>query len=348
VGAVTTLPDLEGWIPIRLYREEGRHLVDWCYLGTRRFREPFFEQTVEQCLHLPFNLLFRRQTPVEVLADWQAARPGLEPTGLIFQMSRCGSTLVAQLLAVLPQNVVLSEANPIDEAIRAPGHVGDEQRVAWLRGVVSALGQRRRPEDRHLFIKFDVWHTLDLPLLERAFPGVPWVFLYRDPVEVLVSHLTNRGRHTVPSLVSPAIFGIEGDAALRMSAEEYTARVLGRICQAALDRRQQTGRGLLVNYAQLPEAVWTTMADLFGTAYSAEDRERMRQAARFDAKNPCLFFAADTTDKECRATAAVRRAADTWVRPVYDRLEALREAGGGSNAGAAGPRKDIKTWPKNN
>jgi hypothetical protein len=97
----------------------------------------------------------------------------LQPTCLIFHMSRCGSALVAQLLAALPQNVVLSEAGPADDALRAPyriGGVSDGQSVAWLRGVVSALGQQPRPEDRHLFIKFDAWHTRDLPLIERAFP----------------------------------------------------------------------------------------------------------------------------------------------------------------------------------
>ena len=45
--------------------------------------------------------------------------------------------------------------------------------------VVAALGQPQHPEERALFLKLDAWHTLELPLLQRAFPGVPWVFLYR-------------------------------------------------------------------------------------------------------------------------------------------------------------------------
>ena len=62
-----------------------------------------------------------------------------------------------------------------------------EQRIEWLRGVVSALGQPRLGTEKHLFIKFDAWKVLDLPLIRRAFPAVPWIFLYRDPVEVLTS-----------------------------------------------------------------------------------------------------------------------------------------------------------------
>jgi hypothetical protein len=53
--------------------------------------------------------------------------------------------------------------------------------------MVAALGQARAGETR-LFLKLDCWHMRDLPLFRRAFPNTPWVFLYRDPVEVLVSH----------------------------------------------------------------------------------------------------------------------------------------------------------------
>ena len=33
-------------------------------------------------------------------------------------MSRCGSTLVSQMLAALPQNIVISEAAPIDAVVQ--------------------------------------------------------------------------------------------------------------------------------------------------------------------------------------------------------------------------------------
>src|ERR1700737_4120147 len=99
----------EGWIPIRLYWCEGRPMVDWVYLGKQRFEESFFDQTIERCLCNPFNLLFRQQTPIGVLGQWSEVRPGLRPTGFIFHISRSGSTLISQLLAALPWNIVISE-----------------------------------------------------------------------------------------------------------------------------------------------------------------------------------------------------------------------------------------------
>jgi hypothetical protein len=324
---MTKASDLTGWVPIRFFWENGRPAIDWCYGGTRRFLEPFFDQTVEQFLRLPFNLLFRRQTPVEVLAEWQAVRPGLAPTGLIFHMSRCGSTLVSQMLAALPQHVVLAEASPLDAALRAPG-VTEEQRITWFRGLVSALGQARNPKEKHLFIKLDSWHTLELPLIQRAFPDVPWIFLYRNPVEVVVSHVRQRGAQMVPGVLDPASFGLDLATAGQMAAEEYTARVLARICETVLDAHQKTGRGKLVNYSQLPAAITSKVAAFFGMAWSAEEGERMVAAAQFNAKNPSLFFVPDSAEKKQQATDRMRQAADTWVGSGYERLEALRQARG--------------------
>ena len=45
------------WMPIRFHHEHGEPLVEWCYTDQRRFTEPFFDTTVDQCLRLPFNKL---------------------------------------------------------------------------------------------------------------------------------------------------------------------------------------------------------------------------------------------------------------------------------------------------
>ncbi len=220
---------LDGWVPIRFYWEEAEPKVDWCYLGTRRFTEPLFAETIDSAMRLPFNLAFRRQTSVEVLLERQAQHPGLRPSGFIYHMSRCGSTLLAQMLAALPQNIVLSEAGPIDGVVgahRRDSSVKDSQRCAWLRAMISALGQPRNGET-HLFIKLDCWHTLDLPLIRQAFPEVPWIFLYRDPVEVLVSQVRERGSQTVPGMIDPAALGIDLATAYRMSAAEYCGSLVG-------------------------------------------------------------------------------------------------------------------------
>lgn len=256
--------ELAQWVPMRMYWDGERPMVDWCHLGSARFSDPFFDETIEKRLADPFALLFRHQTPADLLTELRSLQPGLPPTGFIFHMSRCGSTLVAQMLAAVAQNIVISEASPIDWVLRAHFRnpaVTDAERSLWLQGLVNALGQRRAGQEERYFIKFDAWHIMELPLIRCAFPDVPWIFLYRDPVEVMVSHDQHKGIQMVPGALPPAVAGLELPDAASMSADDYGAHILSRICQAALRYGPQGGR--LIHYPDLPGAAWSTMFDHF-------------------------------------------------------------------------------------
>jgi hypothetical protein len=321
----TRLPP-RGWLPVRAGWRDHEFMVDWAHLGSRRLCEPFFEDSVLRCLTKPFNRLFSYSTPIDALATWLRDHPCLPPDGFIFQMSRCGSTLLSQMLAAVPRNIVVSEAGPIDAVVQAKRQrpdLCDAQHAAWLRWIIGALGQVRSDKERHFFVKLDSWHTLALPLFRRAFPSVPWIFLYRDPVEVLVSQLKRRGMHMVPGLLDHA-FGFDASHATQ-PPEIYCAQVLERICDGVL-REYAPDRALLVDYQQLPAALWTGVLPHFGVRCSADDRAAMAAAARYDAKQPELPFISDTAAKRNVATERVRSAAQT-LSGVHARLEALRLGG---------------------
>jgi hypothetical protein len=316
---------LAGWVPIRLYWRDGKPFVDWCRMDNKRFSEPFFDDTVGALMRLPFNLLIRHQTPVETLLDWATRQPGIAPTGFIFHMSRCGSTLISQMLAAAPRNIAISEAAPIDSVVRAQndGRASESDRIAWLRAMVSALGKRRNGDEMRLFIKFDSWHILDFPIIRRAFPTAPWIFVYRDPVEVLVSQMRQRAASMLPAVMGSLLPGIDRREAILMKAEEYCARVLARICQAALDHHRDGG--MLVNYRQLPDAVYGPVNRFFDANWTTDEAERMRVASQLSAKSPFVVFADDSAKKNTEATQQVRAMAATWVIPIYDQLEAARQ-----------------------
>ncbi|AKJ06305.1 hypothetical protein ATI61_105706 [Archangium gephyra] len=324
---------LAEWIPLRVHAREGGFVVEWCYLGGQRFTEPFFDDTLQSRFRYPFNWLFRHQTSLEELLALEARSPGLPPTGLIFHMSRCGSTLLAQTLAALPRNVVLSEPAPVDTVLRArwgQETPTEEQRIAWLRGMVGVLGQKRHAPEQHLFIKFDAWALLQWPLIQRAFPGVPWLFLYREPVEVMASHQRHRGAHMVPGVLEPALLGWSPEQLPGMHPEEYGARVLGSLCEAALRAwESRSGPARLVEYRELPAVIPSLFAELFGLEPSAEELAVMREAMGRDAKNPVLAFEDDSAMKQRALTGPAREAVERWVRPQYARLEAARRGGGG-------------------
>jgi hypothetical protein len=311
------------WIPVRAFWREDQALVDWCYLGRERLIEPFFDDSIMKRFRQPFNLLFQHQTEIEFLGKLNEVFPGIKPTGFIFHLSRCGSTLVSQMLAALPQNIVISEASPVDFVIRSKS-IAEEQRINWLRWMVNALGQKRNHAEENYFIKFDSWNTLELNLIKRAFPDVPWIFLYREPVEVIVSHIRQRGAHMIPGLIKEILPELSFEKSLQMPPEEYCARVLGRICQSALDTLRN-GEGLAVNYTELPEAVGRILRSHFKVGLSENDLETMFGTTKFNAKNPNLNFVADTEEKKKQASPEALRAAERFVNQYFEELENIRK-----------------------
>ncbi len=320
-----TFAHLAEWVPIRFYWRHEQPLLDWCYLGERRLSEPFFDQTIDACFKHPFNLLFRHQTSIDVLEELARDDPGLPPAGFIFHMSRCGSTLISQMLAALPQHIVVSEAGPIDGVLRAnlrDSSISDEQRITWLRWIISAFGRRRFAQEQHLLIKFDCWHILDLALIRRAFPDVPWIFVYRDPVEVMVSHQRLPGSQMLPGLIDPRVFGFDPTTIFQVPRTEYCARVLARICEAAVEHCRQDA-GIVIPYRRLPEAVWETLCAFFQIEQTPADRDQMRRVAQFHAKSPKIRFEADSQTKWREASEEIRQMAERWVQPWHEHLEAL-------------------------
>ena len=316
---------LDGWIPIRVFWRHGqaRPEVEWCRLGEAGFTDPFFESTVQRLMSHPFHHAFRRRTSIDALEEWRAQRPGLAPTGFIFHMSRCGSTLVSQMLAAVDRNVVLSEAAPIDWVLRAG--VPAAQRSEWLRGIISALGQRRTKKEDHLFIKFDCWNLAAMPVIHLAFPDVPWIFVFRDPIEVLVSNLQQRASWTFPTFMQPEVLGLDAAAVSHLADREYCARAIGRICELAVSHHQRSG-GLLINYSQLPDQVWSALPRHVGVEWTEEEIDRMREMAGYDAKTRGLPFEPDTEKKRSRATPEILELAARWIDPFYRQLESARIA----------------------
>ena len=312
---------LTGWIPFLVGADDARPVVDWCYLGGESFTEPFFEQTVQRCRARPFNRLFARQTPIETLIQWMNTEPGIEPTAFIFHSSRCGSTLFSQLAAALPGTIVISEAPPIDQVLRASAP--EAQRAAWLRSILSALGQPRRGGERHLFVKFDAWHVIDFSLIRRAFPDVPCVFLYRQPAEVIASQMRMPGIQMIPGMIDSSLIGLDLPAVLRLDREEHCARVMALVYAAAL-RQAETGLMTLMNYGELPEAASRQLLEWCGLEETDEIVQRFRRVTEFDAKTPSLpFDPADVSSRPAptgRAIDAARR----FVTPYYERLESIR------------------------
>jgi hypothetical protein len=323
-GMKSTHVDRHGWLPIRIWQAADGWSADWCHFGDRPLREAFFRDSVEAALRRPFNQAFRQYTGMDALLDWQRRSPGVAPTAFVFHASRCGSTLLAQMLARLDSHIVLSEPPPLDTLLRAPYHdaaVAPLQ-AAWLRALLSAWGQRRRGDERALVVKLDAWNIFELPLLRQCFPATPWIFLYRDPLEIAVSQLQSPGRHMVPGMLGPSPLTTAMAQAGNISRAAFVARALGSILAAGLEQCTRHG-GMAVNYDELPQLLGERLAPVFGldpvAAAAALD------GLRDHAKRPGERFEPDRASKRQAADDDTRRQVERWASPPYAALEALRE-----------------------
>ncbi|MCP2075574.1 UNVERIFIED_ORG: hypothetical protein J2Y77_005010 [Pseudomonas lini] len=308
--------NLDGWLPIRVWQATGQWRVDWCWFGDARLSQPFFGDAVDDALRLPFNQGFRRQTPLSTLGQWQQQRPGLAPSAFIFHASRCGSTLISQMLAQLDDHIVISEAPPLDTLLRSD--LPPAERCVALKGLISAYGQRRCGLEQRLVIKLDAWNIGELPLLRECFPDTPWLFVYRDPLEIAVSHLRRPGMHMVPGMIGASVLD---DGAPLSNQEDFIARRLGRLLQVGLGHCRAF-TGLAVNYSELPGA----MAGRLAAFFELDDAQRGRAFASVGqhAKQPGQAFASDSEGKRREASPLLRDRLMHWAQGPYEALELLR------------------------
>lgn len=128
----------------------------------------------------------------------------IDPTGFVFHEGRCGSTLVSNsLMAWDPAKTKLfSEPQPALQALLAcdKSRVNCNVRKAakLFRDTVYAMGRTNDPLESRMFMKLLPTSVLAIDVVKMAFPDTPWLFVYRDPIHVLVSNMKDRVNDNAP------------------------------------------------------------------------------------------------------------------------------------------------------
>jgi hypothetical protein len=323
--------DLKGWLPVDAVVVDGRPGLLWMNLEGVELSEPFFEQTIDR-LRSQHPERRARFTEFDTLVQLEKSFDSVSPTGFIFHSSRCGSTLLANACRAIDGAIVLSEPPAVDKIIaRFITDIDAEGTKAklysiFLRGVVKALGQRRTGHEQHLFIKFACSSVSEIERIQRLWPNVPLVFLYRDPVETIVSNLRN-----VPSWlqdqdhrVLAAITGSSSEEVVQMQMEELCARSIAGFYSAA--HRVANDRALLLNYNQLSPAEISNVLEFFGVNPAAAEMENIARRSQTYSKSPFgdRAFTADADAKQRAASEPVREMAAAWASKPYQLLEQKR------------------------
>ena len=317
--------DLKGWLPVDAVVVDGRPGLVWMEMSGINLTEPFFQQTVERARK---ENRAERFTEFDVLLQLEKQLDTVQPTGFIFHSSRCGSTLVANACRAVSNSIVLSEANAIDKLIArfitdADNPVKESLYSVFLRGVVHALAQRRTGDERHLFVKFACCSFAQMERIKRIWPNVPWLFLYRDPVETIVSNM----RDIPPWLIDKdrrVLSSIIGDAS-EMSLEELCARTIGSLFSSAY--KLANANSMLLNYNQLSVPVIASVLNFFNVSLSSEELETIARTSKVYSKevSGTRAFVADVDAKQKLASDLVREVSERWAREPYRLLEQKRK-----------------------
>jgi hypothetical protein len=302
-----------GLIPAWLSCQDGRLRIHWADLGLEPCREPFLWQTIQRRVATEENLV---TTGIAALEPHVANPPEIPPSGFIFHVSRCGSTLVTQMLAAVDRVVVLSEPAVLHQLLfAAEAGLPVSDRARLLRQLVRALGRPRGKREAVLVIKFASLDTLHLSLIRRVFPEVPLIFLHRNPVEVLISSLeAPSGWLQAKRLGNPLpLPGFSAAELQAMPDEQYALRMLAAFYQNVLN--EPMARTRVIDYSRLPEAVLDEVAPWFGIEVAPEERLRMLEVSRVYSKDPASVraFVPDADRKRAAASPHLRERAEEWL-----------------------------------
>ena len=323
--------DFRGWLPVDAVVMNGRPGLTWMNMADAHLTEPFFEQTVHR-VRAEHPERTERFTEFDTLIQLEQTFDSVAPTGFIFHSSRCGSTLLANACRALEGAIVLSEPPAVDKIIaRFITDVDEHGTKAklysiFLRSVVKALGQRRSGNEQHLFVKFACCSVSQIERIQRIWPDVPWVFLYRDPVETIVSNVRN-----VPAWLKDqdhrilaSIIATPTEAVAAMGIEELCARAVGSFY--AIANRVANDRALLLNYTQLSVAEMTNALNFFGVKPAAAEMETITRQSRTYSKSISgdRAFVADTEAKQRAASELVHEVTARWASEPYRLLEQKR------------------------
>jgi hypothetical protein len=283
------------------------------------------------------------------------------PTAIIFHEGHAGSTMTASILATSdPKHLhVYSEAPATTKALLACDNdvycdAGAQEKL--IQDVFYLLCRMNRPDNpQHVFFKVASSAVRSIDVFRKALPTVPWVFLYRNSLEVMAGHLQNYQESAFPipdqhvpdcvrdrynSWQHPQLLDLlnrNNRTLASLTSEDYCAAHLASLAQSALTENDKTSawaKHMFVNYEDLPYILWDRIIPDMGymsqpvslRVDAMHDASKYYSAAHGGSSQHTTgdFWQEDASLKQGQATDATRQAAHTFLDPVYTKMEAIR------------------------
>jgi hypothetical protein len=280
---------------------------------------PFIKTLLEK--NLLFRIGKRSFSPLSFFEEPIAASDTLAPALFIYHATRCGSTLLGRLLGSHPENRIFNEPSAVSQLLMGDTFADHGRRISYLRTMVSAFGIGAPSGQKNLVFKFASLCNLFVADINEAFPGTPSVFIYRDPIEIMVGLVTEPALwlYDIHYEKVGNVLPWSKEEAATLSLEQLACRYLELQFRWALDNADNFAR--LINYTEMPEVAFEIAESLLGTNI----RERAAELLLWNVKKPTQQFVPDSHIKQERASGLIRELVATHLYPVYHALEAKRQ-----------------------
>jgi Aspartyl/Asparaginyl beta-hydroxylase len=282
------------WIPTQLLKKEDTWFAKWLYLDGKQFTEPFLADSLAKCKAHPLNVAsLKNESGLKEMVEAAQNIDFVPPTAFIFHVSRCGSTLLSQLLVTDERNIVLSEAPLLDDVLTLDKKQPDMPQIEIddaLQAAIRFLGKKRTGLEERLYIKLDSWHGAYHQILRRLYPNTPFILLYRSPEEVFYSHQKQRGIQAVPGMVDPTLFGLKPDEIIGMDLDFYLGKVIESYFDSFINIVKTDEKAFLINFNDGVDNMIQQFSDITNLQFGEETLTKMTRRSHYHAKHPKQIF----------------------------------------------------------
>lgn len=242
------------WLPVHLQNNSDQPEITWCQVSNLDLAKPFLVDSLRKLRRESDSAEKLRYSSLSAFMGFaqQLQQTDYTTEACLFHMSRCGSTLVCNVLKQAPECLVLSEPQPLDFILRQwqPDCKEAFDKALVLRTLFRFWNAVAYARKQRLFVKPDCWLNLSGDcIVQAAAPKKSW-FLSRDLSEILASHQRQPGAFLIPELISADYYKLTDPKNDFLNPTGYQLQVLSKILGAGIALTRQTNTTLL-DYEEL-------------------------------------------------------------------------------------------------
>lgn len=240
--------------------------------------------------------------------------------------------------------MVFSESEPPLKALVSCDQCTSQQQTSLFQEIIRLMSYSTY--HKSLFFKFQSLSVTQMHIALEAFPTTPWIFLFRQPLQVLVSHmegggfapcLRSRNNPILKSEVNSYIVSKNQPS----SNTEWCAAHLHMLCSHAIDSYEKYSlaegvrRGAVIDYSSLPGSLVKIIFPLFKYSPSTAILQKIisvtgkyskdRKGGLGGRSSKSGHFKGDSELKDRKASDEMRRVAEAIMLNSFSRLAVLAE-----------------------